>query len=135
MSQERPKLSTKWWISLCSKLQSMLNCIEKGFWVSWTLVTWLRNHKRFFLNFTQVDWYQRNALDYQQNYQFLQKRSKLWSLLKHMYKSFWISCALVTWLTNNKLLYFGDFTEVDRMSQEYPILLTKWQISKHIFET
>ena len=41
----------------CSRLQSMLEkCIIKDFWISWTLVTWLRIYKPLpFGSFTPVD--------------------------------------------------------------------------------
>ena len=41
--------------------------------------------------------------------------------------------ALLTWLRNSNLFYFGSFTEIDVMSEERPELSRKWRISRKLF--
>ena len=45
----------------------------------------------------------------------------------------WVSLALLTWLRNYKVSYFGNLTEFGVMSEECPELSKKWRIFGELF--
>ena len=78
MLEERPELLRKWRIS-GKKIKSSQckKCIDKGSWVSWTLVTRLRNYKLFFLEaLLRLLWCRMNTPNYLQNDELLGSFSK-----------------------------------------------------------
>ena len=119
------KKMTDFWKNLLNSIQCQ-KFIDKGSWVSWTLVKWLRNYKRFYFeNFTQIgvmsdEYFWKVVLRFSQ-------------CLKCIDKGSWVYLALVTWLRNYSVFYFGSFTECDVM--ERPELSRKSRTSGKTYQT
>ena len=116
----------------CSDVYSMLlKCRDKGSWVFFASVTWLRNNNVFL--FWKFHWVWR---DVGGTPWVIKKMMDFWKIVldssecqKYTQKSFRVSLALVARLRNYNFFYFGSFTEFDVMSKELLQLSRKWRIS------
>ena len=127
------KKKTDFWKNFLNSSQCQ-ECIGKGSWVSWTLVTRLKNYNlSYFKVFLRLAWCRWTL-------RIINIMADLWEIvlrfiqcLKCIDKISWVFFALVTWFRNYNIIYFWSFTEIDLMSEERPELSRKWRISGKSF--
>ena len=114
-SSQNSKKTTDIWTTFLGSRQCQ-KCLDGGSWVSLALLTcFTSNNVFYFGSITQIDVMPKECAELSRKW-----RNVLGSRKCHrcVDGGSWVSLKLLTWLRNDKLSYFGSFTEFDVMSEE-----------------